>query len=348
MHKPRLSVLCLALACAALAPAHAAPSLESYALSAGGRSMLGAAGPPFSCSTYGPDARTAYFQGIFQVALPTDGSVCGVGTDSRNVTATSGTVQVAATLAVGFGTPGDLRTFVGSAAGRAGYGDLGASAAASYSGNSDGFTVAGSQAFGLQTETMTFSGATGGGIFRPTFTVDGSLFNVGRTESELGFHYSVGNGPHFLAFRIQNRRGAITYYTPGGFVASLPGMSVTGDLVNGLNVSGSTTFFIDIPIVFGTAVDVTYGLWAASLPGSSAGQLTASAGDVSFISSARMTGIDVYTAAGQAVTAFTVSAGSGTLYGAAGVVPEPATWLMMGLGLAALCVSATRRTLRAS
>lgn len=346
MHALRLSTLCLSLALAAWVPAHAAPGLESYALTAGGASAAPPGAPPFACATFGPDPRAANFLGGFQVGLPTD-SGCGVGIDSRLATATSGSVQVAATLAVGFGQPGDIRSFVGSAAGRAGYGDLGASAAASYNGNTDSATVSGAQAFGRQIETMTFAGAAGGGIFRPTFTVDGSLFNVGRTDSQLAFFYSVGNGPNFLAFRIQNSRGTISFYKPGGYVATLPGMTVTGDLANGLNVAGSTTFFIDIPMVFGTAFDVSYGLWAASLPSSSAGLLTASAGDVSFISSARMTGIDVFTAAGQPVSNFTVSAGSGTLYGAGGVlpqVPEPATWLLMGLGVAVLVAHRPRRT----
>ena len=80
--------------------------------------------------------------------------MCGVAGDSRSAVATSGTVTVAATLAVGFGPPGDLRAFTGSAAGRAGFGDLGVHAAASYSGSSDPFTVVGSQAYGLQTESM--------------------------------------------------------------------------------------------------------------------------------------------------------------------------------------------------
>ncbi|MBK7425300.1 MAG: PEP-CTERM sorting domain-containing protein [Propionivibrio sp.] len=319
--------------------AQAAPALESYSLTAAGISRLGAAGPGFSCATFGPDSRTAYFQGIFQVALPTDGAVCGVASDSRSAVAASGSVTVAATLAVGFGPPGDLRTFTGSAAGRAGFADLGVRAAASYSGSSDPFTVVGSQAYGLQTETMTFGGASGSGVFRPTFTVDGSLFNLGRTDSQLGFtRWATAALP---GLRIQNSRGSVSHYMPGGYVASLPGMTLTGDLVTGLTVSGSTTFSIDVPIVFGTALDVTYSLWGASLPSSSVGLLTGSGGDVSFISSARMTGIEVLGATGQPVSGFSVISGSGTLYGAAGVlpaVPEPGSTAMMVLGLATLLV----------
>lgn len=325
----------------ALATAQAAPTLESYGLTAAGISRVGAAGPPLSCATFGPDPRTSYFQGIFQVALPTDGAACGVASDSRSAVAPGGAVTVAATLAVSFGPPGDLRAFTGSAAGRAGFADLGVQAAASYSGSSDPFTVVGSQAYGLQTETMTFGGAGGAGVFRPTFTVDGSLFNLGRTDSQLGFLYSVNKGPHFMAFRIQNSRGSVSYYKPGGYVDTLPGMTLTGDLVTGLTVSGSTTFSIDVPIIFGTALDVTYGLWAASLPSSSVGLLTGSGGKLSFLSSARMTGIEVLGATGQPVPGFSVTSGSGTLYGPAGVlpaVPEPGSTALMVLGLAALLV----------
>lgn len=346
-----ISSFSLALACAALpvSPAWAAPSLEAYSLTAAGISRLGAAGPPFSCATFGPDPRTAYFLGNMQISLPTDGAVCGVAADSRSATAASGVVTVAATLAVGFGPPGDLRAFTGQAVGRAGYADLGVRAAASYNGAVDSFTVDGSQAFGLQTETMNFGGASGAAVFRPTFTVDGSLFNVGRTDSELGFFYSVGNGPHFLAFRIQNSRGAITYYTPGGYVAALPGMTLSGGLVSGLTVSGSTTFSIDLPIIFGSALEVTYGLWGASLPSSSVGLLTASAGDVSFVSSARMTVIEVLGPSGQPLPTFTVNSGSGTGYGPTGVlpvVPEPSSALLLLLGLAPLLVRRLRRSTR--
>ena len=121
-------------------------------------------------------------------------------------------------------------------------------------------------------------------------------------------------------------------------MASLPGMVLSGDLVSGLTVSGSTSFSIDIPIVFGAAVDYTFALWAGSLPSSSVGLLGPSAGDVSFASSARLTGIQLFNVSGQALSTFTVDSGSGTLYGPGGViaVPEPSTWLLMGAGLGAL------------
>ena len=339
--------IALLVAGLALAPAAAlaASSLDSYSLSAGGNSILGAAGPPLSCATFGPDPRAAIFGGGFQVGLPTDGSVCGVGADGRAASAGGGSVSTASSLAVGFGPPSDPRSFVGSGAGRAGYGNLGVSAAASYAGNSDSFTVAGSQSGARQIETMTFLNGVGAGTYRPTFTIDGSLFSVGRTDSEIEFAFASGSGPSFLTFRIMSAQGSLSLYANGGYQSSLPGMSITGDAVNGYTVAGSTTFSFDIPIVFGTAIDITYTMWGATLPRSNAGLLSPSAGDVAFLSTAKLTGIQVFDASGAAVDGFAIVSGSGTGYGPGGVmaaVPEPGTAALTAFGLIGLAARRLR------
>ena len=319
--------------------ARAAPSLDAYALSAGGNSRFGVIpGFPFSCSTFGPDTSAAIYRGGAGVGLPSDGSVCGVATDRRTISGVAGPVQVASSLAVGFGPPTDLRSFVGSSAGRAAYGNLGVSAAASYGGNSDSGTVSGSQAGARQVETMTFAGASGTGTYRPTFTIDGSFFGVGRTYSEIDFGYAAGTGSNYLAFRLLNAYGTLSLIANGGYQTSLPGMAITGDAATGYTVSGSTTFAFDVPITFGVPLDIAYMMWAVVLPVSSTGLLSGSSGNVSFLSTARLTGIQVYDNAGQALNTFSVSAVSGTLYGPGGVVavPEPASWALMAVGLAAL------------
>lgn len=318
-----------------------APLLTAYALSAAGESVFGSLGN-FSCSTFAPDSRTGSIGGGFEVSLPTSGP-CGVGVDSRLASTASGGVTVSSSLAVGFGNPLDLRAFVGDSTGRAGFGNLGVRANASYFGTTDSGTVLGAQAFGRQTEPMTFGGASGAGVFRPTFTIDGSFFNQGRTDSQLAFLYSVGSGPEFTAFRIQNNRGTLFYVDRTGLVPLFPGMSLTGGLVNGLTVAGLTTFTLDIPIIFGTATDITYSLWAATLPSSSFGQLTASAASIDFMSTAKLTGIDVLDSGGRSVSAFSIVAGSGTLYDRNGVVvvnagpgngvPEPGSLPLMVMGL---------------
>ena len=333
-HAAALGLLFVA---AALADnAVAAASVRAYALSAAGESILGNG---FACATFGPDPRTGYFSGIVQVSLPDAG--CGVGVDSRSASAASGGVTVASNLPVGFGTPSEPRAFIGSSRGRAGFGNLGVRASASYHGSADAFTVLGAQAFGMQTEPMTFGGATGAGFYRPTFTVDGSMFNVGRTDNEVDFFYSIDAGPVFLGFRIKNSRDSVDYFEAGsGSVPSLPGMTVTGDRATGLTISGSTTFTLSIPIVFGKTTDLTFAAWAGIVPSSSVGLLTPSAGETEFSSTFKLTGITVTDASGTPLDTFSITSGSGTLYDRNGVVnvPEPAAYASLLFGLLGLAV----------
>ena len=324
----------------------AAPGLDAYVLTAGGNSLLGATGNPFGCATFGPDAGAARFGRTFELALPTDGSICGVGSDGRSANGIAPPVQVAATLAVGFGTPSDPRTFTGNAKSRADYGSLGVQAVGSYTGASDSFTVAGTQAGARQVDTLNFGGASGNGTYRATFTIDGSLFNVGRTDSEIEFGYAYGGGPSRLTFRIINSNSSgISLYANGGYQSTLPGMVVSGSAALGYTVAGTTSFGFDIPIVFGVSQEVSFSLWAATIPRSNVNLLTASAGDASFFSSATLTGMQLFDSSGAALSSFTVTSGSGTLYGPGGViaVPESGTALMLGVGL---LVMTRLRTLR--
>lgn len=326
----------------------ATPRLDAYALSAAGSSNFGS---DFSCTTFGPDSRTAKFGASYQVALPDAG--CGVGEDSREVTAAAGGLTANSSLRVGFGRAPDLRTYVGSSGARAQFGDLGASANASYTGGYDSALVVGSQAGALQTETMTFHGGSGSGVFVPTFTVDGSLFTVGATYAQFMFYYAVDGGPLYLGFRIQSSRGELSFYAPGGYVAGLPGMTTSGDLANGVTVSGTTEFTLNLPIQFDTPADFTFALWAAVLPGPNGGLFGPSAGDVAFLTSAKLTGIDVLGGDGRPLSDFSIDAASGTQYGSNGVidgsgggiaVPEPSSLELMLLGLAVCGGLSWRRT----
>ena len=294
-------VAAAAFLCAGAASAHATPGLDVYVLTAGGSSQFGANGNPFGCSTFAPDGLAGIFGRTLQLGLPTDGSICGVAGDGRAFTAATGSVQTAAQLDVGFGRSPDVRTFSGNAQARAGYGSLGVRAAAIYTGTTDSSVVSGTQAGARQVEEMTFGGAVGNGTYRATFTLDGALFNVGRTDSEIEFGYSFGASPSRMAFRIFNARGVISLYLNGATPVTLLGLTTTGDGVHGFTVAGETSFSIDIPIVFGQAQEVGFSLWGASLPSSSLGLLTPSAGDASFFNTVKLTGIEVLDSSGKAV-----------------------------------------------
>ena len=326
--------------------AFAAPTLDVYAMAAGGQSAFGSLGGPFTCSTFGPDLRGDRYNPGYRASLPTDGPGCGVVSDVHSAIGHSAAVATSAATTATFGQPADLRAYTGAAAARAAYGDIGVRSAGSYSGSTDASVVAGSAAGALQTEAFAFSGASGSGIFRPTFTLDGALFTQGRTDNQIVFSYSIGSGPMRTTFRLQDSRGDFTIYAPGGYVASYPGISVSGDNTSGRLASGSASFQIDVPMTFGTALELNFALWAGTLPASSVGQAFASNGSASFYSSARMTGMQVLDSGGNAVPAFSVTSGSGTLYSAAGVVPEPGTWLLLGSGLWVLALRSRGQSAR--
>lgn len=325
--------------------ATAAPALDVYSIAAGGQSRLGAVGGGFSCATFGPDPRSARYNGSYVFGLPTDGPGCGVVSDIHSQLGTAAPQAVSSSVNVNFGTPGDPRSYSGSAAARASYGTLGVRSDGSYSGTTDGFVVDGSGAGALQTEVFTFGGGVGAGTFRATFTIDGTLFTQGRTENEIVFSHRVNGGPTYTTFRIQDARGALSFYTPTGYVAALPGLTVSGNNTVGQQVTGSTSFQFDMPIVFGTPMEASFALWAGTLPSSSYGLAYPSNGSASFYSTAQLTGIEVFDSSGHAVPAFTVVSGSGTVYSATGVVPEPAPVALMVAGLLVLGLQARRRWL---
>ncbi len=96
----------------------------------------------------------------------------------------------------------------------------------------------------MQTELFTFGGATGAGVFRASFTIDGTLFTQGRTEHVVVFSHAINGRPTLTTFRIQDARGSLTLYTPTGYVGALPGLAVSGNNAVGQQVTGSGTRYL--------------------------------------------------------------------------------------------------------
>jgi hypothetical protein len=80
----------------------------------------------------------------------------------------------------------------------------------------------------------------------------------------------------------------------------------------------------------GKPPDFRFGWFADAIPG------TAGTPEAHFLTPARLTGIDVFSSAGRAVMAFSVTSGCGTRYdvnGLAQSVPEPGSVILFGIGL---------------
>jgi hypothetical protein len=168
-------------------------------------------------------------------------------------------------------------------------------------------------------------------------TVHGSLAVALTGIADVEVRYQQAGGPIFNLIRAQ-----INNAEP--FVATTNGVSNTvGDVLDGFTLgagaiagTGQIKTFA-LPMVFGTPFDFTLGILAVASPSTDGTTTT------DFFASAQVTKIEA-TANGQAVTDFSVTAGSGTPYDAAtgvvlaspGQVPEPSVLLLLGTGPVAL------------
>jgi PEP-CTERM motif len=233
-------------------------------------------------------------------------------------------------------------TYQGSASARASYDFLGVAVSGRQVGASGGTSATDSAAAAFFEDTLSarspFVTPAAAGFVRYVFSLDGSLSTAGTASDTASVNLSVrqATGLVFGLGRLSVQRSDPALFTaldgsPSTWTLGSGEASGSGDFGSTIHVP----FFggVDLPIVWGTPWDLQVGLLA----------LSQHTGQASFLSSARLTDIQLFDAAHRRTTDFTLTSASGTDYLAASPVPEPATWMLLGLGLMAMRVAQGRR-----
>jgi len=323
----------LLAACVAGPHAGAASSLEAITGVVGGP---GGGSSPLGCGTFDPVPELSFF--TFNTLVPRGGyGPCGYSGGYTTASAPTGPLNRNAGLGpVILGPPGSpAGYFDGTADARANYRSLGAAAHANISGGLPESSLAMFESTGAATFTDTLTASSPfvanitAGTVRYTFSVDGSLSSLGAPGPFLfGETYAVldlqhQGGPVYELLNAHVRRGGLGIISgnppPAGWVTS------TGSL------SGGSTVEIELPMVWGQPWDLKVGLlaWAYGTA------------DTDFLTTAKLTGLELFDAGHNPVTTFSITSASGTDYAAP--VPEPSTGVLMFAGLAGLAGLARRR-----
>jgi hypothetical protein len=283
------------------------------------------------CTTYGPiPDLAAFFNGGGWRVL--GGNVaCGYTGVTSDQTAAAGPLLDQQTLSpVALDKGGS--TYQGVASARAAYGSLGVAASGVHAGPASGGTTAtfstGAAFFqDSLTATSPLVAPSAPGFVRYLFSMDGQLAaplgQRGATSVQLNIQQ--GSGPVLGLGRLAVQAG------DAGMFSAIDGDASTWLLgvgsVSGAGLFGSTVhvpFFgdVDLQMTWGSPWDLKVGLLAQS----------AHTSDASFLSTARIVDIQLFDAAHQRITDFTLGAASGIDYLAA-TVPEPPAWGLCVLGL---------------
>jgi hypothetical protein len=284
------------------------------------------------CTTYGPipDLGSFFNGGGFRVLGGNE--ACGYVGVTSDKTAASGPLLTQQTLApVPLDTVGG--TYKGAAGARAAYGSLGVASSGIHVGASGSTTAVFSTGAAFFQDTLTASSPlvspSAPGFVRYVFSMDGALSAPldQRGTASVQLNIQQGGGQVLGLGRLAVQAGDLGAFS--AIDSNRGGWSLGVGSVAGAGVFGSTVhvpFFgdVDLPMIWGSPWELKVGLLAQS----------GHTSDASFLSTANLVDVQVFDAAHQRITDFTLVSSSGTDYLAP--VPEPATWGLCLLGLVAI------------
>ncbi len=299
-----LLVLSLAVGATPTPASGAVPSLESFVLAAGGNSS----GPLGGCTTFQQPAPAGAFFGS-GVGLPLDGlAACGVAGGFDDLTAATGPIAGSRPLSSSWSGS----TFDGNSSAQADYGNLAATGHSVFAGSTSSTTVTAAEGFGRCNDVFTITSpsvpAGQAGTVRFMVTVTGGLSAAGNGGASVELNYAVGgSSSHYSMF-------GSSVYGSGSLPSlhSLDGNGLSGFVTapGAMSGSGEVTTFAHA-IVFGTPIELDFGMMAYSGPGASS---TVDSHFQAYVSHIEVTG-----PLGQVLPDFVASAASGTHYGSAGI-----------------------------
>jgi len=256
-------------------------------------------------------------------------SDCGLSGGINDVFQSVGPALSASNLNYTGGFGGLGSTYSGTANATANYGSVSASITGALSGPDRANGVAESAAYGITSDTWNIGGGSGSGYAKLSFNLDaeGSLTTPVSGSLQTYVDVQLGSGTPEQIFLGEVVTGVAATFGANG--VPVAGCTTTASSYSCTNATIST---IMLPVTFGTDMAFDLGALLGAEPGYG----------VSVDPDLTLSGIQIYNAAGNPLSDFTITSGSGAVYGANGIEsapadsPEPATLLLTGCALMAI------------